>query len=93
MKYGRIGAEDAITGILGSKVTVILLGERPGLASSESLSAYMTYGGYVGIPEANRTVVSNIHQSGTNPAEADAHIASLIVALLERKVSGLDFRI
>ena len=93
VKYGRVGAEDAITEILGSKVTVILLGERPGLASSESLSAYMTYGGYVGIPEANRTVVSNIHQSGTNPAEAGAHIASLIVAMLERKASGLDFRI
>lgn len=60
---------------------------------SESLSAYMTYGGYVGIPEANRTVVSNIHQSGTNPAEAGAHIASLIVAMLEHKASGLDFRI
>lgn len=93
VKYGRVGAEDAVTEILGSKVTVILLGERPGLATSESLSAYMTYGGYVGIPEANRTVVSNIHKGGTNPAEAGAHISDLIEAMLKQKASGLDFKI
>lgn len=47
VKYGRVGAEDVIIEILGSKVAVILLGERPGLVSSESLSAYMTYGGHI----------------------------------------------
>lgn len=92
VKYGRVGAEDAVTEILGSKVTVVLLGERPGLASSESLSAYMTYGGYVGIPEAARTVVSNIHQGGTNPVEAGAHIAEIVVEMLKQKASGLDLK-
>ena len=94
VKYGRVGAEDAVTEILGSKVTVILLGERPGLASSESLSAYMTYGGYVGIPEAARTVVSNIHRhGGTNPVEAGAHIADIITRMLKEQASGLDLRL
>ena len=76
---------DAVTEALGSKVTVILLGERPGLATGESMSAYMTYGGYVGIPEASRTVVSNIHRGGTSPAEAGAFIAELCGRMLKER--------
>lgn len=93
VKYGRVGAMDAVTEAVGAKVTVILLGERPGLASGESMSAYMTYGGYVGIPEANRTVVSNIHRGGTNPAEAGAFISSLCARMVKEKASGLDLKI
>lgn len=93
IKHGRVGAMDAISEALGSKVTVILLGERPGLASGESMSAYMTYGGYVGIPEASRTVVSNIHRGGTNAGEAGAFIADLCARMLKEKASGLDLKI
>ncbi|MEG1720559.1 MAG: ethanolamine ammonia-lyase subunit EutC [Pseudoflavonifractor sp.] len=91
--YGRVGAMDAVTEAVGSKVTVILLGERPGLASGESMSAYMTYGGYVGIPEASRTVVSNIHRGGTNAAEAGAFVADLCGRMLTPTASGLDLKI
>lgn len=93
VKYGRVGAMDAVTEAVGSEVTVVLLGERPGLATGESLSAYMTYKGYVGIPEAARTVVSNIHKGGTPPAEAGAHIASMINEMLRQKASGLDLKL
>ena len=93
IKYGRVGAMDAVTEALGAKVTVILLGERPGLATGESMSAYMTYGGYIGIPEASRTVVSNIHRGGTNPTEAGAFIAELCLRMLKEKASGLDLKV
>ncbi|NCB63657.1 MAG: ethanolamine ammonia-lyase subunit EutC [Clostridia bacterium] len=93
IKHGRVGAMDAVAEALGSKVTVILLGERPGLASGESMSAYMTYGSYVGIPEANRTVVSNIHRGGTHAAEAGAFIADLCGRMLKAKASGLDLKL
>ncbi len=93
IKHGRVGAMDAVTEAIGSKVTVILIGERPGLASGESMSAYMTYGGYVGIPEASRTVVSNIHRGGTNAVEAGAFIAELCGRMLKEKASGLDLKI
>lgn len=93
VKYGRVGAMDAVTEILGAQVTIVLLGERPGLASGESLSAYMTYGGYVGIPEANRTVISNIRRGGTNAAEAGAHIAEIAARMLKEKASGLDLKL
>jgi ethanolamine ammonia-lyase small subunit len=93
LKYGRVGAMDAVTETLGATVTVVLLGERPGLASGESMSAYLGYKCYVGMPEAKRTVVSNIHRSGTNPAEAGATIAELCGRMLREKVSGLDLKI
>lgn len=92
IRHGRVGAMDAVSEAVGSKVTVILLGERPGLASSESMSAYMTYGGYIGIPEASRTVVSNIYRGGTNAVEAGAFIADLCSRMLKEKVSGLDLK-
>ena len=92
VKYGRVGAEDSIAKILNAKVTVILLGERPGLATSSSLSAYCVYGGYPGIPEANRTVVSNIHKAGTPPVEAGAYIAELCQIMFQKKASGLDLK-
>ena len=90
VKYGRVGAEDVIAQALNAQVTVVLLGERPGLASGESMSAYMVYKGYPGIAEAKRTVVSNIHKKGTNPVEAGAAIAELCVKMLKEKASGLD---
>ena len=92
VKYGRVGAEDSVASILNAKVTVILLGERPGLATSSSLSAYIVYGGYPGIPEANRTVVSNIHKAGTPPVEAGAYIAELCKQMFDKKASGLDLK-
>lgn len=92
VKYGRVGAEDSIAKILNAKVTVVLLGERPGLASAESLSAYCVYGGYPGIPEANRTVVSNIHKAGTPPVEAGAFIAELCQKMYQKKASGLNLK-
>ena len=92
VKYGRVGAEDSVASILNAKVTVILLGERPGLATSSSLSAYIVYGGYPGIPEANRTVVSNIHKAGTPPVEAGAYIAELCKQIFDKKASGLDLK-
>lgn len=93
VKYGRVGAMDAITEALDAEVTVVLIGERPGLATGESMSAYMTYKGFPGIAEAKRTVVSNIHRNGTPAAEAGAHIAGIIKKILDNKASGLDLKL
>lgn len=69
---------DQISELTGARVTCVLIGERPGLLTAESMSAYLVFQGYVGIPESRRTVVSNIHGRGTVPAEAGAHIADVI---------------
>lgn len=93
VKYGRVGAADHISEILKPEVTCVLIGERPGLTTAESMSAYITYKAYVGIPEAKRTVVSNIHRDGTPAAEAGAHVAELIKKILDAKASGQDLKL
>ncbi|EGS31718.1 ethanolamine ammonia-lyase, light subunit [Peptoniphilus sp. oral taxon 375 str. F0436] len=93
VKYGRVAAEDAVAANLNAEVTCVLIGERPGLATGESMSAYMIYKGYPGAPEAKRTVVSNIHKNGTPAAEAGAHIAGVIKKILDAKASGVDLKL
>lgn len=93
VKHGRVGAMDAISEGLGAEVTCVLLGERPGLVTAESMSAYIAYKATVGMPEARRTVVSNIHSGGTPAVEAGAHIADIIKLMLEKKASGLDLKL
>ena len=93
VKYGRVGAMDEISEITGADVTCVLIGERPGLITAESMSAYIAYKATIGMPEARRTVVSNIHSSGTIPAEAGAHIAEIIKTIHEKKASGTDLKL
>lgn len=92
LKYGRVGAADEVSEIVDAEVTCVLIGEV-GLATAESMSAYITYRGYIGIAEAKRTVVSNIHKNGTPAAEAGAHIAHIIKKILEAKASGQDLKL
>lgn len=93
VKYGRVGAMDQVSEITGAEVTCVLIGERPGLITAESMSAYIAYKATVGMPEARRTVVSNIHKAGTIPAEAGAHIADIIKKILDNKASGTDLKL
>lgn len=93
VKYGRVGVMDQISEITGADVTCVLIGERPGLITAESMSAYLAYKATVGMPEARRTVVSNIHKDGTIPAEAGAHIADVIKKILDAKASGTDLKL
>lgn len=90
IQYCRVGASDHLGDITGAELVCMLVGERPGLVTAESMSAYITYKPYVGIPESKRTVISNIHRQGTPAVEAGAHIASLIKIMLEKKASGID---
>lgn len=92
VRYCRVGASDHIGELTGAEVVCMLVGERPGLVTAESMSAYLTYGARIGIPESKRTVISNIHRQGTTAVEAGAHIAELIKTMLERKASGIDLR-
>ena len=89
VKYCRVGASDHIGELTGAQVVCMLVGERPGLVTAESMSAYLTYAARIGVPESQRTVISNIHRQGTTAVEAGAHIAELIHTMLEKKASGV----
>ncbi len=92
VRFCRVGASDHIGSLTGAELVCLLVGERPGLVTAESMSAYITYQPRIGVPESARTVVSNIHRQGTPAVEAGAHIASLLLEILKRKCSGVAFR-
>ena len=89
MRYCRVGAGDAVGDVTGCELVCVLVGERPGLVTDKSMSAYITYRPHTGVSESARTVVSNIHAQGTPAVEAGAHIAQLIETILQKKVSGV----
>ena len=88
-RYCRVGAGDAVGDITGCELVCVLVGERPGLVTDKSMSAYITYKPHTGVSESARTVVSNIHAQGTPAVEAGAYIAELIDTILKKKVSGV----
>ena len=89
VRYCRVGAGDAIGDVTGCELVCMLVGERPGLVTDKSMSAYITYRPRTGVSESARTVVSNIHAQGTPAVEAGAHIADLIGMILKKQVSGV----
>lgn len=92
IKYARVGAMDDIGQATDADVICMLVGERPGLVTAESMSAYVCYKPKHGIPESKRTVISNIHRGGTTPVEAGAHVAELMKRMLDKKASGIELR-
>ena len=90
VKFGRVATEDQIGAACGADVVCVLLGERPGLVTAESMSAYIAYKPTVGMAESRRTVLANIHRGGTPAVEAGAHIVDLIQLMMEKKASGTD---
>ena len=89
VRYCRVGAGDAVGDITGCELVCVLVGERPGLVTDKSMSAYITYKPHTGVSESARTVISNIHAQGTPAVEAGAAVAELIDTILKRKVSGV----
>ena len=89
VRYCRVGAGDAVGDVTGCELVCVLVGERPGLVTDKSMSAYITYKPHTGVSESARTVVSNIHAQGTPAVEAGAHIAELIETILKKKISGV----
>ena len=89
VRYGRVKIEDQIGELLGAKAVILLVGERPGLGQSESLSCYMVYAPTKNTVEAERTCISNIHRGGTPPVEAAGVIVDLAKLMLAQKTSGI----
>jgi ethanolamine ammonia-lyase small subunit len=93
IRHGRVPSMDSASDVTKPQVTVALVGERPGLATGESMSAYMVYQCHSGISESKRTIISNIHKAGTPAVEAGAQIADIVKKMLEQKASGIDLQI
>jgi ethanolamine ammonia-lyase small subunit len=92
VRYCRVDVMNDVGGLLGAKVVALLIGERPGLATAESLSAYMAFQPTRGHTNAQRNLISNIHGRGV-PAEAAAgRIVELAAQMMLRRSSGTELK-
>jgi ethanolamine ammonia-lyase small subunit len=85
----RVALGDAIAQRLGAPLVLVLLGERPGLSSPDSLGAYLTWAPRVGLADSARNCVSNIRPEGLPLADAAARLAWLVRESRRRRVSGI----
>lgn len=92
VEYGRVDVMDAVGEELDADCCVNLIGERPGLATNESLSAYFVYDPARGRSTSKKSVISNIHRGGIPPIEAGAEISEVIAEMCEHERSGLDLQ-
>lgn len=83
VRYCRVNTARVIGPLLGAKITCVLIGERPGLVTSESMSAYMALNANPNMSESDYKVVSNISRVGMPPVEAAAYIAELMMGFLQ----------
>lgn len=89
VRYCRVNTARIIGPLLGAKLTCVLIGERPGLLTSASTSAYMAYDAGPDMDECDYTVVSGIGAHGLSPKEAAAHIADVMEYILREEKSGV----
>jgi ethanolamine ammonia-lyase small subunit len=92
IRHGRVGVLNDIGELIQPTVAVLLIGERPGLATSASLSAYMAFRPCNGHNDSNRNVISNIHAGGITPDQAAPRIIRFAARMIDLQVSGSTVR-
>jgi ethanolamine ammonia-lyase small subunit len=85
----RVALGDEIGSALGARMTVMLIGERPGLSAADSLGVYLTFAPAIGTTDEKRNCVSNVHGAGLSYDDAAAKIGWLIREGLARELTGI----
>jgi ethanolamine ammonia-lyase small subunit len=93
VEQGRVAIGDAIGAALQARVSVVLIGERPGLSSPDSLGAYITWGPRPGRTDAERNCISNIRPEGLEYAAAARMLAFYLREALSQKLTGIKLKL
>lgn len=89
VEQGRVAVGDAIGEVMGARLCVVLIGERPGLSSPDSLGAYVTWAPRVGRTDAERLCISNIRPEGLGYDAAAEQLERAVAEAFERRVTGV----
>lgn len=89
VEQGRVAVADEVGELLGARLVVILIGERPGLSSPESMGLYMTWMPRVGLSDADRNCISNVRPAGLGYAEAAHRLRWLMTEARRRGMTGV----
>jgi ethanolamine ammonia-lyase small subunit len=92
VRYCRVGVLNDLGEVLTPEIVVLLIGERPGLATAESLSAYLAYRPLPGHTDAQRNLISNIHARGVSPEGAATRIMALAEKMRRLQKSGVEVK-
>lgn len=92
VEQGRVAVGDGIGELLGARLVVVMIGERPGLSSPDSLGLYFTWSPRVGRSDAERNCISNVRPEGLGYAEAAVRLVGLLEEALRRGLSGVGLK-
>ncbi len=92
VEQGRVAIGDEIGEALGARTVVVLIGERPGLSSPDSLGIYFTWAPRPGRRDAERNCISNVRDAGLPPARAAAKLHALLTQARERRLTGIGLK-
>jgi ethanolamine ammonia-lyase small subunit len=92
VEYCRVGVMNDLGELLQPTAVVLLIGERPGMAIAESLSAYMAYQPRAAHNDSNRNLISNIHGRGVSTEAATMRIIELAEQMMRRQTSGVEIK-